>query len=211
MTSVSLPPWAGARLHPRKAVGAAKRQPTQPRGDGRMNPLKQLEACGQSPWLDYLKRSLIATGGLRDLVEQRRPQGCYLEPFDLREGHRRDRGVLGRSEAVPGRGGPRHNRDLRASGDRRHPRWRRRVAPGLRSDPRPGWLYQPRVLALPGQRHRRHGGRGCAAMGGGGSSQSDGEGAGHPGRHSRHPSIDRARAQHQHHAALRASTSTSRW
>jgi hypothetical protein len=24
-----------------------------------MNPLKQLEACGQSPWLDYLKRSLI--------------------------------------------------------------------------------------------------------------------------------------------------------
>lgn len=23
-----------------------------------MNPLKQLAACGQSPWLDYLKRSL---------------------------------------------------------------------------------------------------------------------------------------------------------
>ncbi len=27
-----------------------------------MNPLKQLEACGQSPWLDYLKRSFIAEG-----------------------------------------------------------------------------------------------------------------------------------------------------
>jgi len=27
-----------------------------------MNPLKQIEACGQSPWLDYLKRSLIEKG-----------------------------------------------------------------------------------------------------------------------------------------------------
>jgi hypothetical protein len=24
-----------------------------------MNPLKQLEACGQPAWLDYLKRSLV--------------------------------------------------------------------------------------------------------------------------------------------------------
>ena len=30
-----------------------------------MNPLKQLETCGQSPWLDYLKRSLIEKGELR--------------------------------------------------------------------------------------------------------------------------------------------------
>jgi hypothetical protein len=34
-----------------------------------MNPLKQLEACGQSPWLDYLKRSLIEKGELRSLIE----------------------------------------------------------------------------------------------------------------------------------------------
>ena len=27
-----------------------------------MNPLKQLEACGQAPWLDYLNRSLIEDG-----------------------------------------------------------------------------------------------------------------------------------------------------
>jgi hypothetical protein len=27
-----------------------------------MNPLKQIEACGQSPWLDYLKCSLIEKG-----------------------------------------------------------------------------------------------------------------------------------------------------
>jgi hypothetical protein len=29
-----------------------------------MNPLKQPEPCGQSPWLDFLKRSLIGRGPL---------------------------------------------------------------------------------------------------------------------------------------------------
>jgi len=28
-----------------------------------MTPLRQLEACGQAIWLDYLKRSLIQDGG----------------------------------------------------------------------------------------------------------------------------------------------------
>jgi hypothetical protein len=35
-----------------------------------MNPLKQLETCGQSPWLDYLKRSLVAKGELRDMIKR---------------------------------------------------------------------------------------------------------------------------------------------
>ena len=35
-----------------------------------MNPLKQLEICGQSLWLDYLKRSLIEKGELRTLIER---------------------------------------------------------------------------------------------------------------------------------------------
>jgi hypothetical protein len=30
-----------------------------------MYALKRLETCGQSPWLDYLKRSFIESGGLR--------------------------------------------------------------------------------------------------------------------------------------------------
>ena len=34
-----------------------------------MSPVEQLEACGQSPWLDYLKRSLIEKGELRNLIE----------------------------------------------------------------------------------------------------------------------------------------------
>src|SRR6185437_11120884 len=46
----------------------------------RMNPLKQLEACGQSVWLDYLKRSLIESGELRTLIEQDGLKGVTSNP-----------------------------------------------------------------------------------------------------------------------------------
>ena len=45
-----------------------------------MNPLKQIEACGQSPWLDYLKRSLIEKGELRTLIERDGLKGVTSNP-----------------------------------------------------------------------------------------------------------------------------------
>ncbi|MEO6781038.1 MAG: bifunctional transaldolase/phosoglucose isomerase, partial [Bradyrhizobium sp.] len=45
-----------------------------------MNKLKQLEACGQSPWLDYLKRSLIENGELRTLIERDGLKGVTSNP-----------------------------------------------------------------------------------------------------------------------------------
>ncbi|MGH6846297.1 MAG: transaldolase family protein [Methylocella sp.] len=45
-----------------------------------MNKLKQLEVCGQSPWLDYLKRSLIASGELRTLIERDGLKGVTSNP-----------------------------------------------------------------------------------------------------------------------------------
>ncbi|QEX16216.1 glucose-6-phosphate isomerase [Hypericibacter terrae] len=45
-----------------------------------MNPLKQLETCGQSVWLDYLKRSLIEKGELRLLIEQDGLKGVTSNP-----------------------------------------------------------------------------------------------------------------------------------
>jgi transaldolase/glucose-6-phosphate isomerase len=45
-----------------------------------MNALKQLEACGQSPWLDHLKRSLIEKGALRDLIERDGLKGVTSNP-----------------------------------------------------------------------------------------------------------------------------------
>jgi transaldolase/glucose-6-phosphate isomerase len=35
-----------------------------------MNPLQQLGTCGQAPWLDYLKCSLIEKGKLPTLIER---------------------------------------------------------------------------------------------------------------------------------------------
>jgi transaldolase/glucose-6-phosphate isomerase len=45
-----------------------------------MNPLKQLEACGQAPWLDYLKRSLVTSGELATLIERDGLKGMTSNP-----------------------------------------------------------------------------------------------------------------------------------
>jgi transaldolase/glucose-6-phosphate isomerase len=45
-----------------------------------MNPLRQLERCGQSPWLDYLRRSLIARGGLHNMIERDGLKGVTSNP-----------------------------------------------------------------------------------------------------------------------------------
>jgi len=45
-----------------------------------MNPLMQLAVCGQSPWLDYLKRSLVEKGELRNLIERDGLKGVTSNP-----------------------------------------------------------------------------------------------------------------------------------
>jgi transaldolase/glucose-6-phosphate isomerase len=45
-----------------------------------VNKLKRLEACGQSPWLDYLKHSLIEKGELRTLIERDGLKGVTSNP-----------------------------------------------------------------------------------------------------------------------------------
>src|SRR5665213_476921 len=49
-------------------------------GECAVEKLKQLEACGQSPWLDYLKRSLIENGELRTLIERDGLKGVTSNP-----------------------------------------------------------------------------------------------------------------------------------
>ena len=80
-----------------------------------MNKLKQLEACGQSPWLDYLKRSLIESGALGTLIERDGLKGVTSNPSIFEKAI----GETGEyAEAVPRAGRPRHLRDLRAPGTR---------------------------------------------------------------------------------------------
>jgi transaldolase / glucose-6-phosphate isomerase len=45
-----------------------------------MNKLRQLEMCGQSLWLDYLKRSLVESGGLLTLIERDGLKGVTTNP-----------------------------------------------------------------------------------------------------------------------------------
>ncbi len=45
-----------------------------------MNPLKQLEACGQAPWLDFLIRSLVAKGELTKMIERDGLKGVTSNP-----------------------------------------------------------------------------------------------------------------------------------
>ena len=44
------------------------------------NPLKQLETLGQSIWLDYIRRDLIASGGLRRLITEDGLRGMTSNP-----------------------------------------------------------------------------------------------------------------------------------
>jgi transaldolase/glucose-6-phosphate isomerase len=45
-----------------------------------MNPLKELATCGQSPWLDYLKRSLMASGELQTMIDRDGLKGMTSNP-----------------------------------------------------------------------------------------------------------------------------------
>ena len=146
------------RAVPAKQKRSRRDQRRSGQGECAVNKLKQLETCGQSPWLDYLKRSLIEKGELRTLIERDGLKGVTSESFDLREGDRRDRRVCRSPETVPRARGPQHLGNLRASGDRRHPCRGRRPAPRPRTDAGARRLHQPGMLALPGQRHRSYGG-----------------------------------------------------
>lgn len=42
------------------------------------NSLKQLAATGQSIWLDYIRRDLIASGGLRRSIEEHEVRSCGM-------------------------------------------------------------------------------------------------------------------------------------
>ena len=46
----------------------------------KINPLKQLETFGQSFWLDYIRRDLIASGELRRLIEEDGLRGITSNP-----------------------------------------------------------------------------------------------------------------------------------
>ena len=45
-----------------------------------MNPLEQLQSCGQAPWLDFLIRSLVEKGELKTMIERDGLKGVTSNP-----------------------------------------------------------------------------------------------------------------------------------
>jgi len=70
------------------------------------NPLKQLGTLGQSIWLDYIRRDLIASGGLRSLIEEDGLRGMTSNPsiFEkaIADSHDYDEDI--RTMAIKGKG-----------------------------------------------------------------------------------------------------------
>ena len=70
------------------------------------NPLKQLAALGQSIWLDYIRRNLIASGELRRLIEEDGLRGMTSNPaiFEKAIGESHDYDEDIRAMALGGKG-----------------------------------------------------------------------------------------------------------
>ena len=70
------------------------------------NPLKQLETLGQSIWLDYIRRDLIADGGLRRLIEEDGLRGMTSNPalFEKAIAHSHDYNEDIQALALKGKG-----------------------------------------------------------------------------------------------------------
>ena len=51
------------------------------------NPLLELEALGQSIWIDHLGRDTLNSGKLGRLISEDGVSGSDVQPLDIREGH----------------------------------------------------------------------------------------------------------------------------
>ena len=97
-----------------------------------MNPLHELSAAGQSPWLDFVRRTLVTSGELQRLIDDG-ITGVTSNPsiFGKAIGGSTDYDEEVTRIASDGRG-PRPARGVRDPRDRGHPDGRRRAPAALR-------------------------------------------------------------------------------
>ena len=104
------------------------------------NRLHEIEALGQSIWIDNLNRELLDDGTLEPPDRGRRPHRRDLQPHDLREGN----GRTPTATTTPSARWPRETDDPQEIFERlalaRRPRRRRPAAPGVRAHRGPGRL-----------------------------------------------------------------------
>ena len=154
---------------------------------------------------------MVRGGELARLVREDAVTGVTSQPDDLREGHRRQRGLRRRHRrAWPARASrpPRctsgwPSQDIREAADVLRPVYNRT---------RGGDGYvEPGGLAAPGPRHRRHGGRGPAAVAAVGPAQPLHQDPGDRRGPSGHPPVHRARGSTSMSRCSSAWSGTWRW
>ncbi len=167
------------------------------------NPLKALLAFGQSPWMDYIRRDLLTSGGLKKYIEDDGLRGMTSNPAIF------EKAITGSSvysdilefarRKETGRQRPlRENRYTRRSGRLRHFQIR------LCRVQAPRRLRQPRSLSLSRQRHQGHDRRSPPPLEVRQSPECHDQGSCHSRRHSCDPPTPRRWPEHQYHAAFRA-------
>ena len=53
---------------------------TLPTGATGTNPIKALNDYGQSPWMDYIRRDLLTSGGLKKMIDEDGLRGMTSNP-----------------------------------------------------------------------------------------------------------------------------------
>ena len=166
------------------------------------NPLKELAALGQSIWLDYIRRNLIASGELRRLIEEDGLRGMTSNPsiFEkaIAESHDYDEDI--RAMALEGKGAEAiyetlSQRDVQSAADEFRPLYDRtdgkdgyvslEVNPHLAHDTTGHDTGSPPVVGRPEPAERLH--------------QGPGDGR----RAACHPATHQRRNQRQRDVALR--------
>ena len=162
--------------------------------------LAALVAAGTAPWLDQIRRGLIASGELARLRDECSLRGVTSNPAIF------EQAILGSDDyddalARTGARGSRRDRALRAPRGHRRAGRRRRAARRLRRVRRRLRLLRGRTDAR--RRHRGHARAGARLLGAPGPPQRDDQDPRHAGRRPRDRAGDLRGHQRQRHAAVR--------
>ena len=165
------------------------------------NPLKQLGTLGQSIWLDYIRRDLIASGELRRLIEEDGLRGMTSNPaiFEkaIAESHDYDEDI--RAMALEGKDAKAiyealSQRDVQSAADEFRPLYDR-------TDGKDGYVSLEVNPHLAHDTHRHDGGS-PPVVGRAEPAQRLHQGPGHGRRAARHPATHQRRNQRQRDVAL---------
>ena len=113
------------------ADAAAQLEPNEARHAAAPNPIRALQAFGQSVWLDYLRRSLFTSGEFKRLIAEDGLRGVTSNPSIFEKAIAGSTDYLNALQDIERRGDMEPMALYQALAIRRHPRSRGSASPGL--------------------------------------------------------------------------------